>query len=164
MKWIFFSTTVSLRLHLFPTNDGKKNKLTEWGNGRARNEANAKVRKAEEFPGIPPRAHFARNCATFLQNKVGKVIRRPSKTFYPFFPNKPFAHTTNSRWGGKKTGALWKESILDKGSFFHPHRYSGCNIVSSPWRKPPFLRTFSCPCVPLMPTLSLWLRNTIMAR
>jgi len=84
MKWIFFSTTFFLRLHPFSLTTIKRTSQRRRTEGR--NEANAKVRKAEEFPGVSPRVHFARNCATFLQNKAGKVIRRPSKTSVLFSP------------------------------------------------------------------------------
>lgn len=131
MKWIFFSTTFFLRLHPFSLTTVKRTSQRRRTEGR--NEANAKVRKAEEFPGVSSRVHFARNCATFLQNKVGKVIRRPSKTSVLFSRRINRSHVRRIRDGGKKRKerALWKESISVKGSSFHSHRYSECNIISS---------------------------------
>lgn len=108
-----------------------------------RNEADAKVHKAEEFPGVSPRVHFPRNCATFLRNKAGKVIRRPRQKPLSFFPEQiNRSHVRRIRDGKKKErSARYEKRIFWlKGLLFI--RAVIQDIVSSPWRNSPFLRTF----------------------
>lgn len=95
----------------FPTNDDKKNEPTTRKGTEGRYEANAKVRKAEEFPGVSPRVYFARNYATFLRNKAGKVIRPSVKNPLSLFSRINCSHVRRIRDGREKKerGAMKRE-------------------------------------------------------